>query len=431
MKKILLIATALVMTLSASARLEGPKNFKSSMPEKVKKMMLDKKIATVKANVMGNNATTLLSKEFKAPAKAEAKTLIPCYTLDSYVWLTCAGGFTTKGMSEGEAYLVEGNKAYLQLFEEGLAPLEGEVFSGSNYMQSLYGDETKVDSITFTVGVVYTGETATYDIAVCDYDRSIGIYKTNQKTFGAYYFADYGELYVPEILGLFSDEDTNPIIAGAYFDMQPQALFADYIYPGKINYFDHWAQQEVTTLGTFCMLSDGIAFKSIEDFDSWVKLCYPENETTGEYDYSMASTIDEEYIGTYTFQAGDGDVIVAAVKSDASGFDDQASFFIEESEENQTVTLTSDGMSNLVFYVIISSESQGIAVWTENLKCRLYIDRQVKLDDGFGGEIASIAQVGYGKTTNNAVFDLQGRKIDGKNLQKGLYIINNKKVVLK
>ena len=76
MKKILLIATALVMTLSASARLEGPKNFKSSMPEKVKKMMLDKKIATVKANVMGNNATTLLSKEFKHKRKPKSLLLM-------------------------------------------------------------------------------------------------------------------------------------------------------------------------------------------------------------------------------------------------------------------------------------------------------------------------------------------------------------------
>lgn len=110
---------------------------------------------------------------------------------------------------------VDNGKAQLALF--GLNPIEGVVEKGSNSMMQYAEEGERVDSITFSVGtVVYTEEDGTnYVIGLADINynkltRKYDFTRFADKTFGAYYYPDNGQIYVPGnyILALFP-EDTS------------------------------------------------------------------------------------------------------------------------------------------------------------------------------------------------------------------------------
>ena len=69
--------------------------------------------------------------------------------------------------------------------------------------------------------------------------------------------------------------------------------------------------------------------------------------------------------------------------------------------------------------------------------CRAYFDtgatlaREFVVDFGEGETTALTLVNSEKRTVNSDIYDLQGRKLEGKPTQKGMYIVNGKKVVIK
>ena len=257
MKKFLLLTLVAFATLSASA-VERMK--KAPIPREQKMALTTKSSFSglVKRQGAYQLSNVHPAKNIKSVAKVEEAPIefIPCYSDWTYHYTPIMGGFIFKIMHDGASYAVSDGMVYLKPFAELSSALEG-TFADVDNSNSKYG----ADSITFNCDVVFAhykdpnDETKISNLylepsTIVD-DEEIGYYpvRSGEKTFGAYYFAEYGELYIPSsvTLALYEGDATDifdEYFVARYLDLIPQEDYVSYMSKATVSAKSYWTTEE-------------------------------------------------------------------------------------------------------------------------------------------------------------------------------------------
>ena len=428
MKKLLLLFAAVLLTVGASAGNRDRARLLPALQRQSHSLnlgafnSLNSKMQA--GHLFGSNIQP--KKVLKAPAKAEGEELelIPAFAEEASYYIDSTG-FVTEALYEGASYLVKDSKAYFAPFAY-CDYLEGQVESGECWMQQYYkahGLNYKVDSITFTANKVIAWDKKSgneYVAAAGDFKKSTyTVERSNATTIGAYYFPEYNEMMVSDIIGLFDKEGTSvspqPGYCYADFSLYPQVDAKDYFYKGTFktkDYFDDGedAGKEYTGDVVIYNAYDGLYIKGFDLYmglyGSYVKFAYLESDDSESgYDYTSATVESYQHLATLSdFQKGYWfDLITLGVNT---AFDDYATpgFFITENED-QTISIEDDGMALLLGYC----PEQGSFEALQELSI---IMTDEKYDAAIRPTTAKVASTAY--------FDLLGRKVNAD--QKGLII---------
>lgn len=438
MKKFLLVAALAFVTMGASAN-NGVK--KASFNREKKAVQVSN---TVVKNLSGVTAAlkAIDPKNVKENYSANVTradgevTLIPAYSEWTYHYESDLG-FLPQIMYSGASYLVKDGKAYLQPFAN-LGMVEGVVEKDVTNAYS----EDGADSITFSVAKIasYKGDSTTIDLFLepC-YIADYAPHRLNQKTFGAYYFAEANELYIPYTIALAlftSDEtETDPFstkYVARQLDLLPQADYQEYMSKATFtatSYYgtdNDWSGDAQAYLG-----EDYLYIKGISDADeeAWIEFDATEEDAT-VYDLSQ-----NQWINTYNFYTDATRTetyrgVVATVgllQADGklTGLNQAAkfsSFFKMTDNADETSTL--ENTDNTVYgeYIYGETDDQGGMYNAANMKINILFEPVVP--DGIQSvDVESSAKF------QNAIYNMAGQRV-GKNF-KGLVIKNGKKVVVK
>ena len=187
----------------------------------------------------------------KASKRAEEvseEDLIPTYSMDNYIYTNVTGAMFMP-MYEGASYAIKDSKVYFTPFE-GLDCIEGELIEGCDMFEN-------ADSITFTLSTqkeVGQDKAGTkYYIGLATFDMDSKELKRNDKmTFGAYYFPENGEIYVPlfsldDFVCLFAENATDPEFGYsiANLDIMPQDYLNEYMFYGRYTASDALSEDVV------------------------------------------------------------------------------------------------------------------------------------------------------------------------------------------
>lgn len=437
MKKILLFALVAIVAVSASA-IDRVK--KAPLPREQKMAM------TSRSNFGGivKQQATYQVPEFKAVANVqaakradEAPELIPAYSEWTYFYTPNAGGMIPQIMYDGASFLVDGEKAYFKPFSSLSTVLEGKVEKGAANKYSQY----EADSITFDCSKVFAtvtdslGNTTELYLLPSDWVNYTPV-RGEATTFGAYYFAEDQELYIPSSvkLALYSADGTD-IYEGTDFyvvcnlDLLPQTTFKQYMCKGKFEAKSYYGSQY--DYSGDCVIYFGSDSYCIKGFDSanedaWVMFEIDENDET------MCSVFENQYLATYSFYTDKthtatyrGDIVtVGLLQKDGSltafnSAGDYASTY--KVTENADETTTIANADNTVYGDYIYGEEDSQSGMYEAIDLNVNITYE-ELEDG-------ISSVKNNTKQSNAIYNMAGQRV-GKNY-KGLVIKNGKKVILK
>lgn len=375
------------------------------------------------------DANVKAKKVMKAVKAAKAEDIYselkPAYSTEIEYYLDSLG-FVTENLYDGASFLVKDSKAYFAPFAY-CDYVEGVVESGECWYQKLlkaYGYNYKVDSITFTANVVIAQDQTgnEYVAAVGEFDgTTYTAERSTAATFGAYYFADFDELQVNDIIGLYDKAGlkSTPVLGYCYasFDLQPQELLNPYFYKGTFTVQDAFDEGEdagkvYTGDATIYMDYDGLCIKGFDLYTgpngNYVRFSYPEDKTsqTG-YDNSSATVEDFQHFSTVTSQTGAWyDIVTRGVNASFTAWATPG-FFIDVNED-ETVSVESDGMAMLLGF---SFDLGGSIEALQDLAITITPEQVYA---GVKGITTA------GKATSTEYFDLQGRKVNGN--QKGLLI---------
>ena len=424
MKKFLLFIAAALLTMSASADNRAKKlpALKKQMP-KVSLGAFNSLQSKVQAgHLFDANVNTKMV--LKAPAKAEAamSELLPSYSTEIYYYLDSLG-FIQENLYDGASFLVKDNKAYFAPFAY-CDYVEGTVESGECWLQKYYksfGYDYKIDSITFTANVVIAKDAAgnKYKACVGNFNRNDHtVSRTETATFGGYYFPEYSELMVDDIIGLFDEagQSSAPMAGYCYanFDLQPQTELDNYMYKGTFTTKDYYDKGEdadkVYTRNVIVYPSyDGMYVRGLDLFRGgyFIKFAYPEDEKSKSgYDNTSATVDDNQHFTTLQKQADNSYVEFVTLGVNPT-FTDYATvgFFVNENADN-TISLEGDGMSLLLAY------GPAIQQPAEALKDMTIIVSTEKYSADIKAPIVKATAIEY--------FDLQGRKVNAD--RKGMLI---------
>ena len=424
MKKFLLFIAAALLTMSASADNRAKKlpALKKQMP-KVSLGAFNSLQSKVQAgHLFDANANTKMV--LKAPAKAEAamSELLPSYSTEIYFYLDSLG-FLQENLYDGASFLVKDNKAYFAPFAY-CDYVEGTVESGECWLQKYYksfGYDYKIDSITFTANVVIAKDGAGNNYKACVgkfNNQSYTVERTETATFGGYYFPEYSELMVDDIIGLFDEagQSSAPVTGYCYanFDLQPQTEYENYMYKGTFTTKDDFDDGEDTgtvyTRNVIVYTSyDGMYVRGLDLYRGgyFIKFAYPEDEKSESgYDYTSATVDDNQHFTTLQNQ-NDNSIVEIVTLGVNPTFTEYATvgFFVNENADN-TISLEGDGMSLLLGYGPTLKGS------VEALKDMTIIVSNEKYSADIKAPIV--------KATATEYFDLQGRKVNAD--RKGMLI---------
>ena len=437
MKKFLLVAALAFVTMGASAN-NGVK--KASFNREKKAVQVSN---TVVKNLSGVTAAlkAIDPKNVKENYSANVTradgevTLIPAYSEWTYHYESGLG-FLPQIMYSGASYLVADGKAYLKPFAN-LGMVEGVVEKDVTNAYS----EDGADSITFSVAKIasYKGDSTTIDLFLepC-YIADYAPHRLNQKTFGAYYFAEANELYIPRsiALALFtSDEtETDPFstkYVARQLDLLPQADYQEYMSKATFtatSYYgtdNDWSGDAQAYLG-----EDYLYIKGISDADeeAWIEFDATEEDAT-VYDLSQ-----NQWINTYnfytdatrqeTFRGVIATVGLLQADGKLTGLNQAAkfsSFFKMTDNADETSTL--ENTDNTVYgeYIYGETDDQSGMYNAANMKINILYEPVTDGIQSVGVESSAKFQ--------NAIYNMAGQRV-GKNF-KGLVIKNGKKVVVK
>lgn len=441
MKKFLLVAALAFVTMGASAN-NGVK--KASFNREQKAVQVSN---TVVKNQSGVTAAlkAIDPKNVKENYSANVTradgevTLIPAYSEWTYHYETDFG-FIPQIMYSEASYLVADGKAYLKPFAN-LGMVEGVVEKDVTNAYS----EAGADSITFSVAKVgaYKGEDeTTIDLFLepC-YIENYAPHRLNQKTFGAYYFAEANELYIPAstALALFTSDETatdpySPYYVVRMLDLMPQADYQENMskatftaasYYTKEGSNRDWSGDAQAYLGDGYLYIKGI---SSADEEAWIEFDATKEDATvydlfqnqwiNTYDFYKDATRTETYRGIITtvgLLQADGSL--TAFNADA----DYSSFFKMTDNADETSTL--ENTDNTVYgeYIYGEEDGQSGMYNAANMKINILYEPVADGIQSVGAESSAKFQ--------NAIYNMAGQRV-GKNF-KGLVIKNGKKVVVK
>lgn len=438
MKKFLLVAALAFVTMGASAN-NGVK--KASFNREKKAVQVSN---TVVKNLSGVTAAlkAIDPKNVKENYSANVTradgevTLIPAYSEWTYHYESDFG-FIPQIMYSGASYLVKDGKAYLKPFAD-LGMVGGVVEKDVTNAYS----EDGADSITFSVGKIasYKGaDSTTVDLFLepC-YIENYAPHRLNQKTFGAYYFAEADELYIPAstALALFtSDETATDPFSTKYvarmLDLLPQADYQENMSKATFTATSYYGTDNDWSGDAQAYLGDGyLCIKGISNADeeAWIEFdATEEDETVYElfqdqwintYKFYTDATRTETYRGVVT--------TVGLLQADGNltGFNkaaDFSSFF--QMTDNADETSTLENTDNTVYgeYIYGETDEQGGMNNAANMKINILYESVADGIQSVGVESSAKFQ--------NAIYNMAGQRV-GKNF-KGLVIKNGKKVVVK
>lgn len=431
MKKFLLIVVAAFAAANVSAA-NGVK--KANFPKAQKAMVApDAHLGILSKSL---NAAMQAMSEQKAEMSAktiqkapDASELIPCYAEETGMYLP-SFGFVDQFMYDAARYLVQDGKAYLAPFAN-LGMVEGVVEAGVQNMYSVLG----ADSITFTCSSIAeltaTGEKLYLE--PCNWADYTAVRMDGAKTFGAYYFAEYGELYVPEILALFVEEpmEKSPV-SHSYvlypLDLMPQSLYAEYTSKATASAFELWGQLSFSTDKAIAVFGEDCVYvKGAEmEFnpDAWMRFAVDEND---ESIYNVSAL---QGYTSYTYKSNPAIWVMVGATHDGSsvsGFtgasitSSPVSFkWVDNADETSTLSiLDNQALGNYV----ISSEPDGV-------KGLGFYESYANMTINITYEsIVGINEVKGNKQQNDAIYNIAGQRVAKD--YKGLVIKNGKKYLVK
>ena len=438
MKKFLLVAALAFVTMGASAN-NGVK--KASFNREKKAVQVSN---TVVKNLSGVTAAlkAIDPKNVKENYSANVTradgeiTLIPAYSEWTYHYESDLG-FLPQIMYSGASYLVKDGKAYLQPFAN-LGMVEGVVEKDVTNALS----EDGADSITFSVAKIasYKGDSTTVDLFLepC-YIENYAPHRLNQKTFGAYYFAEANELYIPRsiTLALFTSDEaaTDPFstkYVARQLDLLPQADYQENMSKATFTATSYYGTDNDWSGDAQAYVGDGYFYiKGISNADeeAWIEF-----DATKE-DATVYELVQDQWINTYRFytdathQESYRGVVatVGLLQADGklTGFNKAADYssFFKMTDNLADETSTLENTDNTVYgeYIYGETDDQGGMYNAANMKINILYE---PVPDG-------IQSVGVESSAKfqNAIYNMAGQRV-GKNF-KGLVIKNGKKVVVK
>lgn len=428
MKKFLLFAFVAVVALNASA---ANRVQKSSLPIVKKTFMTPEKSQgiVVKQTMVSDflksqKRNAIIAKTTRADE--EAPELIPSYSVSSYKM--CIGDFWNYFMYDGASFLVtEDGKAYLQA-DTFMDALEGKVETGVTNEYS----EDGADSITFVVSRVASykdtlGVSKGLNLEPVDYtlneEQTAYVFnRANAETFGAYYFAEYNELYVPYVLALYDEDKTvDEFFDETYtytdLDLEPQENYNDYISKATISAVSKYSTEEANydfeteakvMLGNqYFIVSNTLDGREVP---AWMRITY-DTETEG-YIVKPYQYLDEGHWYTDETRTATTKGVICTYGTTPFTVTDNA---------DETTTLATDG--DETYLVQVNFRDNGDAYYWDQYKMSINI-----LYEPVADGIQSVGAESSAKF-QNAIYNMAGQRV-GKNF-KGLVIKNGKKVVVK
>lgn len=369
------------------------------------------------------DANVKAKKVLKAAAKAETAKLelIPAISLEIKYYLDSLG-FVNHNMYSGASFLVDKTKAYFAPFLY-CDYLEGKVESGECWYQKYLnelGYSYKVDSITFTANNVIAKDRDgnKYVAAVGEFNKETHTAeRTNENTFGAYYFPEYNELAVYDIIGLYDEAGKKSTPLEGYclvnFDLQPQEDYLDNFYNATFSVKDFFDKGEdagkVYQDSAIVYPSyDGLYIQGLDLYNGgyFIKFSYPEDDKseTG-YDNTSATVEDYQLFTTIYSQTGETyEVVTLGVDPTFENYS-TLGFFINDNDD-ETISIESDGMALLLGNIIGNGSVEAL----QDLSIKVSTEKTY----------ANIKPAATAKVTATTYYDLQGRKVNAD--YKGLLI---------
>lgn len=423
MKKFLLVAALALVTMGASAN----NGVKSSRPfAKRTFKMTHNVVSGVEANrtlvsdfLESTKANTLNA---KAVTRADEVALTPCYSVSS--WKLSAGSFWRYNMYDRASYaFVNEDEVALQV-DPKFRAVKGKV---EKDVANVYSEDG-ADSITFYVDTIaYYGSTERVgltlepvDYAYNEAENKYEFSRRGAKTFGGYYFAEWEELYIPEVLGLY-EKDSTEVFDELYtyvdLDLEPQANYEEYISKATISaqsYYTTETQNKDFDVEAKVLLGDGYFIVSNmlgdDEAPAWVRIAL--DSETSTYNSAASQYLDEGRFYTDDTRTTTQKGVIATYQTTSFSVTDNA---------DETTTLATDGEDTYLNQVVFMEDNS--AGWWDRLKMSINI-----LYEPVADGIQSVGAESSAKF-QNAIYNMAGQRV-GKNF-KGLVIKNGKKVVVK
>lgn len=374
---------------------------------------------------------------------AAAPNLVSCYSEWTATYVEGMGFFTSI-MYDGASFEVTPDgKAYFAPYSR-FGYVEGVV---EKDVENSYSSDG-ADSITFSVGAIAaytdpeTQERTSLYLEPCNVVNYAPV-RAGQKTFGAYYFAEAEELYIPSsvTLALFEADETvtEPFTSDFVWralDLIPKEIMDPYIskatvsgksYYGEDYNFEHSEAMAYVGSEQYVLIS-GI---SSADENAWAQLVYDENDET------KLHLEQDQLFAVYNFYTDETrtDTYVGAVSS--AGLlqtDGQLTKFNSDNEyrstyqwtdnADETATLTNTDGTVSGEYIYASAEGKGGMYNAVDLTINIAFDPIATTETGINGVGAT------GKVSrDNAIYNIAGQRVDSD--YKGLVVKNGKKILQK
>lgn len=442
MKKTLLMTFVAFATISAYAQVSAKKSpFQESQKVNILKQRspfagMDAKITAYQAPMAHTT-----KKNIKSIKKADENIKLTAdYSEQTWRYSSVYyGGFMVQNMYDGASHKVNGKKAYLKPYDDIEGIIEGTVEEGTNIMSEEYG----ADSITFRCDepiAFYTNEKnenvniylrpSEYGINE-DY-TGYNIYPNGSNTFGAYYVAKDDILYIPDniALALYAENETTPI-DDAYtlvnLNLIPQATYELGMKKATIsakcmNGSDYDFERDSKVL----IGEDYILVKGVSGInpDAWIEF------DMDEEDASLLYVNENAYLCTKNFTTNDKTTTyvfsTVGMKNNGLdwGFNEETydeeyyypSYYSLTSNDDGSYTLKSANNTAFGEYYY-TNQKDGDDVYN-------WYDLTINIYDEVPTSIASVKN-----STDNIMYNLAGQRIE--KLQRGINIVNGKKVVIK
>ncbi len=436
MKKFLLVASAIIVSMSGMAKKSDVTPMSKVLDVKIPTMKNDGVFRSLNEKSAAQSSFYAGVKQNTRPVMKAAKRakaisysdLIPTYAAGTTYVYTLLTGLVTQPLYDGASFFVEDGKVYLSAFTN-IDYIEGVIESGNNALKAEYG----ADSITFNV---VTNEPVASDNSGKQYYMGLATFNSNthelvrnaKTTIGAYYFADSKEIYIPlynvtDFICLFAEGATTPedgyIVAN--LDIVPQDIMNQRVskatFKGTIPAQGQYPAEEWTG-DAEAMLYGSIYVRGFNPINSiknsWVEF------SQSEQDENMLTVDDTQLLGIFNYYTDETRTETATVAfepvgalSDFSDFttDYTSSYFVIDNEADETTTIESTGMDMYGIYGVSDNSSMaGPWGWLQNLSITITYEPVY----------AGISNTKVSKASTTEYFDLQGRKVNGS--QKGLLI---------
>ena len=465
MKKFLLFAVVAFVTLGASA-VERQK--KTPLPR-------EQKMALHNQNSFSGLVTKKTAYQFpkaqdarqnvKFVKKAEKTPiqLIPCFSDWTYHYTPIMGGFIFRMMYDGASFCAtEDGKVYLKPFGDLDGMIEGTIIKENN----MYSDDG-ADSVVFKCDQIfakYRDSSNTTKInnlylepSKVELNQETGYYpvRSGEKTFGAYYFPEYDNLYIPSevTLALYEEDAAKTDIFDQYYvvrmlDLYPQedylsamskATITAKSYVHEEGYDMNYSRDTAVVYMNYQYDENeqpvGIRSLYIQGADAFNKYAWVEFEAdkndpsrfivSDQYLWDgvipVSETKESDVLFTtcgFTVDAEADTISGYNVVRTQYGYEYPSYYRLTPNVDGQTYTLKSaenTAYGTFVYFSAAEYMSYNIVDLTVNILMEP-VDGIVGVK---GGE----------KKQNNAVYNLAGQRVDRN--YKGIVIRNGKKVLVK